>query len=58
MFRQYIPFGLEPPTYRIAHRIQVVLSTYEKVEPPIPITASMFYPSFFYSHESWQIVVM
>ena len=47
MFRQYIPFGLEPPAYRIVYRIWVVLSTYVEVEPPIQKAASKNYPSFF-----------
>ena len=52
MFGQYIPFGLEPPAYRIVPRIWIVLSTYVEVEPPIQRAASKVYPSFFYTHES------
>ena len=52
MFGQYIPFGLEPPTWRIVHGIRVVLFTIVEVEPPIQRTASKVYPYFFYTHES------
>ena len=46
MFGQYIPIGLEPPAWRIVHRIRVVLFTIVKMEPPIQRTASKVYPFF------------
>ena len=46
MFGQYIPIGLEPPAWRIVHRIRVVLFTPVKMEPPIHRTASKVYPLF------------
>ena len=46
MFGQYIPIGLEPPAWRIVHRIRVVLFTIVKMEPPIQRTASKVYPLF------------
>ena len=47
MFGQYDPFGLEPPAWRIVHRIRVVLFTPVKMEPPIQRTASKVYPLIF-----------
>ena len=44
MFGQYIPFGLEPPAWRIVHGIRVVLFTIVEVEPPIQRSASKVYP--------------
>ena len=46
MFGQYIPFGLEPPAWRIVHGIRVVLFTIVEMEPPIQRTASKVYPFF------------
>ena len=46
MLRQYIPIGLEPPAWRIVHRIRVVPFTLVKAEPPIQRTASKVYPFF------------
>ena len=52
MFGQYIPIGLEPPAWRIVHRIRVVLFTIVKMEPPIQRTASKVYPFFSCTIES------
>ena len=52
MFGQYIPIGLEPPAWRIVHRIRVVLFTIVKMEPPLQRTASTVYPFFSCTIES------
>ena len=49
MFGQYDPFGLEPPAWRIVHRIRVVLFTPVKMEPPIQRTALKVYPLIFFT---------
>ena len=58
MFGQYNPFGLEPPTLRIVHRIRVVHFTHVQMEPPIQRTASKVYLLFCYKIESEQTVVV